>query len=204
MFSLRLALGRVGLGKLGSILARHEWVRHIWCCHSCQKEALSYCYFAKLAVKSLTGLLWMRYRRWFLLHETCINNLYCVGQSWGLTWITKRSMLYTHACMTEHRWVTACACFELPSQIPQAWVWHTIIITLRLLLGPPLLLDTEFNLPWYKTLSCQSNPLSLCTIVSPSSAPFVVVCSQLQGSLYAGLGGPVWNAVRRGKAGTPA
>ncbi len=61
------------------------------------------------------------------------------------------------------------------------------------------------DLPWYKTLSCQSNPpsLSLYASVSPASALFVAVCSQLRGSLCAGLGGPVWTVVRRG-GGRPA
>lgn len=151
---------------LGSILAHHKWVRRICCCHSYQRKPWAIATLLTSSNKSDWSTL--NEMDFYLLHETCINNLYCVGQPWGLTWITKRSMLYTHACMTEHRWVTACACFELPSQIPQAWVWHTIIITLRLLLGPPLLLDTEFNLPWYKTLSCQSNPLTLSV---PQSVP---------------------------------
>lgn len=84
-------------------------------------------------------------------------------------------------------------------------VSHTHIVALWLLPGPPFLLDIHLNLPWYKTLSCQSNPpsLSLHASVSPSSAVFVAVCSQLRGSLCAGLGGPLWNVVRRGEADRP-
>ena len=51
-------------------------------------------------------------------------------------------------------------------------------------------------------LSVKSTPLPY-TSVSPSCALFVAVCSQLQDSLCAGLGGPVWNVVRRGQAGQP-
>lgn len=49
-------------------------------------------------------------------------------------------------------------------------------------------------------LSCQSNAPSLLVhaSVSPSSALFVAMCSQLLGSLCAGLGGPLWNVVGGG------
>lgn len=57
----------------------------------------------------------------------------------------------------------------------------------------------------WKTRSCQSNSASpsLRASVSLSSSLFVAMCSQLRGSLWAGLGGPVWNVLRRGEAGRP-
>lgn len=76
-----------------------------------------------------------------------------------------------------------------------------------LLCGLPLLWDTttltHFNLarPQCTYICLKKKKKALSSLpdptitLNPFSSPFVAVCSQLQGSLYAGLGGPVRNVV---------
>lgn len=111
-----------------------------------------------------------------------------------LSGITKRGTLYIHACMAEHRWVTAHACSQLHPDALSLWLTtHSHTVALWLLPSMAFLLQIQSDCGTKLSPVSQNPPSALYASARPS------LCVPSSGSLCAGLGGLLWNVLRRGR-----